>query len=114
MLIQKFGINGAAIGLFIAQLVSKSFLWKSTEKLSDIRFERLKTVYVLSIYTVSSFLIIYTIATFEQNFMFSFGLRIMILSISIILIMKTTIDSYLVIGLSKLRKELFSGMKSKK
>jgi enterobacterial common antigen flippase len=58
LLIPRFGILGAGIGSFTAQLVFTALLWHRSTLVSDVRFDTQKLLAVLSIYVSMSILMI--------------------------------------------------------
>jgi len=56
LLVRKFGIQGAAVGTFIAELLTAVILWNRTKSLSEIEFETHKIVGILGIFISASVL----------------------------------------------------------
>ena len=57
LLILTLGFKGAAIGMFFSQLFSKSYLLNITQKISDVKFETKKIIFMIFIYLICSTLI---------------------------------------------------------
>lgn len=78
VLIPKFGIGGAAIGMFIAELVFTALLWRYSTRSGAIRFDTKAALGLLTIYVVTS---VAMLCIFEMvdNPGISIGLRLLLL-----------------------------------
>lgn len=60
-LVQLYGIQGAAIGTFTAELINAIILWNRSNYLTEIRFETGKIIKVLLIYIIASVGILFSV-----------------------------------------------------
>lgn len=110
-LLKFYGFKFATIGMFFSQLLSKSYIWFVTQKISNIKFENNRIISMFIIYILFS-----TILTFYLDFsedLFLINFRIFITLISILMIFKLSIDSLLINKLSMLVKEIIFLKRSK-
>lgn len=90
VLVREFGIKGAALGTFVASLVSKSILWLKSVRLVNLKFKTHKILLVLAVYIVASLLTLYIGSDPIDK---GLGIRALIMMISLILITIICIDS---------------------
>ena len=102
ILIKNFGINGAAIGLFFSQIVSKLFLWRSTVRLSEIRFDISFIIKTIIIYIISSIFILLIAKYLSYQFSLSLIIRFIIMIFGITIIGILTKDEFLIAGIKRL------------
>ena len=105
ILIKAFGITGAAIGSFSAQLLYTSLLLRYSSQKSDVIFNIKKTAIILVIYIGVSIMIL-IIAKMMEN-PISFFCRLILGGFSIILILKYSLDNSVKIFVRNLIEKLF-------
>lgn len=112
LLISTIGFKGAAIGMFFSQLLSKSYIWYITQKISDILFENNKVFYILSIYLFCSLAISIQPLLSTGN-IFIDKIPLLFCIMGIISIYKISIDTLLKEGLGRLYVESKKELKNK-
>ena len=101
ILIPYIGIWGAAIGSFIAELIFTTILLRYTTRLSEVRFDTIKIVWVLLAYIIYSISLI-IVFEFINNPVFSIFLRVGLLITGCIIIIRLVVDD----GLKRKTEEL--------
>jgi O-antigen/teichoic acid export membrane protein len=90
-LIPNFGIWGAAIGTFVAELAFTTILWHFTIRYSDIRFDSKVLLTVLTCYVTTAILTLSVAETMESPLL-SLIIRLALLAGAMIVIATQTID----------------------
>lgn len=85
LLVKPLGILSAAIGLFVANLTASTILLWKTEKISEIRFDKLYIFALVFIYIISNLIIIHLFQNTENIFL-SLALRILVLLLTVFII----------------------------
>ncbi|MBT7899798.1 MAG: oligosaccharide flippase family protein [Candidatus Marinimicrobia bacterium] len=112
ILIVNIGINGVAIGMFISQLLSKSYLWNITKNISDINFEYNKVILLIFIYVICS--ITFTIQILNTNdHIILKNIHYLVCFLGMVTIFKIAIDKQLVDGLRNILFEVIQTVKFK-
>ncbi|MFC1936377.1 lipopolysaccharide biosynthesis protein [Chloroflexota bacterium] len=91
LLIPLYGINGAAIGTFLAEMTFAGIQWYFTVRFSDIKFS-LSTVISVLFYYISSAILLLWVAKAIQPWWISLSIRLIILTIAALLIINHSID----------------------
>jgi len=91
ILIGSFGIQGAAIGMFLAELAFTGTLWYFTYRYSEVRFQYKNLLVVLTTYILASNLFIH-LSSWVNTPLHSIALRLVLLAIAIAIIAPRTID----------------------
>lgn len=90
-LIPIFGLWGAAIGMFVAELMFSGILWRFSMRFTNIRFDRKRIILILSLY-ISTSAVIQAFATYIENPTLSPFARLLVAAIVIGYIMHLTLD----------------------
>ena len=93
-LILFLGFKGAAIGMFLAQIISKLYIWNATQKISDIKFENKKIYILVLVYLICSISINSQTIIFGDS-IYRNTIPFIICFIGIIFMYKISIDSLL-------------------
>jgi O-antigen/teichoic acid export membrane protein len=91
VLIPAFGIKGAAIGTFVAELVFTSMLWYFTVRYTKILFDRKPMIVVLICYVLTANVLLWLTENIEPLYI-SLTCRIAVVGIAIVLIAYQTTD----------------------
>jgi O-antigen/teichoic acid export membrane protein len=94
-LIYLCGVQGAAIGMFIAELTRTSILWWFSRKTLPIAFDMRIVVSILIAYTLCSLFLVIT-PVMLRDATYSCAVRITALGITIVYIMRVTMDEFMV------------------
>ncbi len=101
LLISRYGIMGAAVGSFIAEIIFSGLLWRNTIKQSDIKFESGSILKMLFLYIVISCVTLFIVHQFLSAPLISITARIFIAIISTFFFYNLTIDPMAKAGMTK-------------
>lgn len=101
ILIRHFGIVGAAIGTFSAELVYIALLWRNTAKYSNLRFDASGIIKTLVVYCLVSAGVIVAEHVLAHQPIWSLVTRVVLAAIAIYFVSRIAIDTMLKDGVKR-------------